>query len=110
MQSNDKKMKEASAAKGRMEGEVEKMFKEIESIEKRRDKELAKGGKVQRLEAEQKELERECTKLEAKVEIGEGNLREEEGKIGELEINLKEVSGGISIRFRVFFAEYWRSF
>lgn len=81
----------AIEGKGRMEVEIGRMEKEVKDIEKRRDKELAKGGKVQKLEEEQKELARETTKLEAKVEIADGNVKEEEVKIQELEAAAKEV-------------------
>jgi hypothetical protein len=44
------------------------------------------------VEEEQKVLAKECTKMEAKVDIGQGNLKEEEDKIVELEASAKEVS------------------
>ena len=92
VQESERKMKECVTGKARMAGEIKVMLNEVTDIEKRRDKELAKGGKVQRLEEEQKVLAKECTKLEAKVDIGQGNLKEEEDKIVELESSAKEVS------------------
>lgn len=90
-------MKGAATARGRMEGEIKTMEKEVGDIERRRDKELAKGGKVQVLEGQQKELARECTKLEAQVDITEGNLREEEMRIAELEGSAKEARPALSL-------------
>ncbi len=54
--------------------------------------ELAKGGKVQKLEEQQKDLARECTKLEAQLEIMAANLKEEDTNINTLETNQTEVS------------------
>jgi structural maintenance of chromosome 2 len=109
------RLKESVAGRGRMEGEIKRMEKEIGDIQKRRDKvsviegvcrsrsldgslaglpqcqELAKGGKVQILEQQQSTLEKEVSKLEAQVEIMNGNLKEEQTKIAELEHNASEV-------------------
>ncbi|KAK4052017.1 Structural maintenance of chromosomes protein 2 [Microbotryomycetes sp. JL221] len=86
------KVKDASDARTRMEGEIQRMEKDMVDIEKRRDKELAKGGKVQKLEEQQKELAKECSKLEAQIDILGGNLKEEQTKIRELEEAVKELS------------------
>ncbi|KAK4050313.1 Structural maintenance of chromosomes protein 2 [Microbotryomycetes sp. JL201] len=91
------KASEANVAKAvqsrqRMDGEIERMEKEVTDIERRRDKELAKGGKVQKLEEQQKEFAKECSKLEAQADILASNAKEEQSKVKELEEAASELT------------------
>ncbi|BGP36911.1 Structural maintenance of chromosomes protein 2 [Rhodotorula kratochvilovae] len=77
--------KEAGEAKKRMEGEIKKMEQSMKEIEKERDKELAKGGKVQGLEKQLNALDMEIAKLKTQAEGKEREIKEEEARIKELE-------------------------
>ena len=90
--SNEQAVKEAKSAKGRMEGEISRMEKDVGEINKRREEEMAKGGKIGLLETEQKELARELAKSKARVEIIESTIVEEEKRVSDLEANAKDVS------------------
>ena len=90
--SNEQAVKEAKSAKGRMEGEISRMEKDVAEINKRREEEMAKGGKIGLLESEQKDLARELAKGKARVEIIESTIVEEEKKVSDLEANAKDVS------------------
>ncbi|KAI5475198.1 nuclear condensin complex protein, partial [Pseudohyphozyma bogoriensis] len=87
-----RELKNAVDARGRMEGEVKRMENDAKEIEKRREKELAKGGKRQALIDQQNELAREHSKVIAQVDISNGNVKEEESKIKELEASAKELT------------------
>ncbi|KAM0749892.1 RecF/RecN/SMC protein [Meredithblackwellia eburnea MCA 4105] len=88
----EKALKLAQESRKRLEGEIARMEKDIKEIEARRDRELAKGGKRQKLIDEQNDLARDHSKLAAQVDITVGNIKEEEARISELEANAKELS------------------
>ncbi|GAA5922143.1 condensin subunit SMC2 [Sporobolomyces koalae] len=87
----EERRKEAIAARTRMEGEISKMEKEMHRIEKQRDAELAKGGKVQALEKQLSAIDMEITKLKTQAEGKAKEIKEEEAKIKDLERNAKEL-------------------
>ncbi|GAA6059589.1 hypothetical protein JCM10212_005088 [Sporobolomyces blumeae] len=87
----EERKKEAVAAKSRMESEIGKMEKEMARIEKQRDAELAKGGKVQALEKQLNAIDMEITKLKTRAEGKGKEIKEEENKIKELERSAKEL-------------------
>lgn len=60
-------------------------------VEKRRDKEIEKGGKLKALEATVENGEKELARFGTQVEIKQGTIAEEEKKVAELENALKEV-------------------
>ncbi|SCZ87647.1 BZ3500_MvSof-1268-A1-R1_Chr2-2g05113 [Microbotryum saponariae] len=93
VEKSEKRLEKAVESKARMDKEAERMEKDVLEIEKRREAELAKGGKVARLEQEQTELAKECSKLEAQVDIMAGNIKDEQARVAQLETNAKEVSG-----------------
>ncbi|GAA5892437.1 hypothetical protein JCM6882_005616 [Rhodosporidiobolus microsporus] len=84
--------KEAIASKARMEGEIKKMEQEIKEVEKARDKELAKGGKVKDLEKQLNALDMEIAKLKTQAEGKEREIKEEEARIVELEKSVKDLT------------------
>ncbi|GAA5966873.1 hypothetical protein JCM8115_006184, partial [Rhodotorula mucilaginosa] len=77
--------KEAGEAKKRMEGEIKKMEQSMTEIEKQRDRELAKGGKVQGLEKQLNALDMEIAKLKTQAQGKEREIAEEEARIAELQ-------------------------
>ncbi|GJN91828.1 hypothetical protein Rhopal_004851-T1 [Rhodotorula paludigena] len=86
----EQRRKDAVEGKKRMEGEIKKMEQSMREIEKERDKELAKGGKVQGLEKELNALDMELAKLKTQAEGKEREIKEEEARIRELEKAQKE--------------------
>ncbi|BGP12974.1 Structural maintenance of chromosomes protein 2 [Rhodosporidiobolus nylandii] len=84
--------KEQQQAKQRMEGEIKKMEQEVKEVEKARDKELAKGGKVKDLEKQLNALDMEIAKLKTQAEGKEREIKEEEARIVELEKSVKELT------------------
>lgn len=82
---------DAKKSKTRIEGEIERMEKDVKEIQKRREEELKKGGRVGILEAEQTELARGLAKERARFEICESTIEEEEKKVAELEAASKDV-------------------
>lgn len=106
IKSTELELKSTIASQGRMEGEISRMETDGKEITKRRDEELAKGGKVQKLEQEQKEFARALALLKAKVDIGKSTIVDEEFRSKELESNVKEVSNArvdrLSARSRCF--------
>ncbi|SGZ26096.1 BQ5605_C024g09833 [Microbotryum silenes-dioicae] len=92
VEKSEKRLAKAVEGKVRMDKEAERMEKDVVEIEKRRELELAKGGKVARLEQEQTELAKECSKLEAQVDIMAGNIMDEQARVAQLETNAKELA------------------
>jgi structural maintenance of chromosome 2 len=84
-------LKASITGQARMESEIARMEMDGKDITKRRDEELAKGGKVQKLEQEQKDLARGLALLRAKVDIGQSTIADEVTRSNELELNAKEV-------------------
>ncbi|GAA5831466.1 hypothetical protein JCM11251_004033 [Rhodosporidiobolus azoricus] len=84
--------KEAKKGKERMEGEIKRMETEVKEVEKARDKELAKGGKVKDLEKQLNALDMEIAKLKTQAEGKEREIKEEEARIVELEKSVKELT------------------
>lgn len=91
LRTSEVEYKTVIAAQGRMTNEIARMEKDGEEITKRRDEELAKGGKVQKLEDEQKALAREVALLRTKLDIGQSTITDEETRSAELDANAKEV-------------------
>ncbi|KAK4705538.1 structural maintenance of chromosome 2, partial [Phenoliferia sp. Uapishka_3] len=92
MVKSEEARKSAEEGRKRMDVEITRMEKEVDEIKARRDKELAKGGKRQRLIEEQNVMARDHSKLAAQVDITAGNVKEEDAKISELEANAKELT------------------
>ncbi|GAA5823463.1 hypothetical protein JCM5353_002156 [Sporobolomyces roseus] len=88
----EERRKEAIAARARMEGEISKMEKEMGRIEKQRDAELAKGGKVADLKKQLSAIDMEMVKLKTQADGKTKEIKEEENKIKELERSAKELT------------------
>ncbi|GAA5979962.1 hypothetical protein JCM10908_001481 [Rhodotorula pacifica] len=89
----ESRKKEAGEAKKRMEGEIQKMEQSMAEIEKQRDRELAKGGKVQGLEKQLNALDMEIAKLKTQADGKEREIAEEEARIAELQKAQKDLTG-----------------
>ncbi|POY73859.1 hypothetical protein BMF94_3029 [Rhodotorula taiwanensis] len=85
--------KEAAESKKRMDGEIKKMEQSMGAIEKQRDRELAKGGKVQGLEKQLNALDMEIAKLKTQADGKEREIAEEEARIAELLKVQKDLTG-----------------
>lgn len=85
------KLAQIKASKKRTKDEIAVMEKEIKEIEKRRDRELVKGGKIEKLKEQQKEHAMQVSKLEAQVDITKREVKEEESKVNDAQEALKEV-------------------
>lgn len=72
--------------------ECEKREKEVVAVQKSRDAELSKGGKLKKLQDEAGELGKGAAKLRAQAEIKTASIGEEEKRVKNLEVKLKEVS------------------
>jgi structural maintenance of chromosome 2 len=71
--------------------ECEKREKEVIAVQKSRDAELRKGGKLKKLQDEAGELGKGAAKLRAQAEIMTASIGEEEKRVDTLEAKLKEV-------------------
>ncbi|GAA5866699.1 hypothetical protein JCM3774_001962 [Rhodotorula dairenensis] len=88
----ESRKKDAGEAKKRMEGEIKKMEQSMAEIEKQRDRELAKGGKVQGLEKQLSALDMEIAKLKTQAQGKEREIGEEEARITELQKAQKDLT------------------
>lgn len=66
--------------------------KERTRVEKKREKEIAKGGKLKALEEELSTLVKELARFATQAEIKEGAITDERKKVEALQKNLEEVS------------------
>ena len=73
--------------------ESEAAEKDMEVVTKKRDAEIAKGGKMKKLEEEVQELAKAAYKIKTQVEIKEGTIKDEEANIKALTDELKTVCG-----------------
>lgn len=71
--------------------ECEKREKEVIAVQKSRDAELSKGGKLKKLQEEAGELGKAAAKLRAQAEIKTASIGEEERRVKTLEAKLTEV-------------------
>lgn len=72
--------------------EITAADKDMQRVNAQRDKELTKGGKFKKLEAEVSELGKTLVKVRTQVEIKSGTIADEEGKIAASVKELEEVS------------------
>ncbi|RSH91525.1 Structural maintenance of chromosomes protein 2 [Saitozyma podzolica] len=75
--------------------ECEGMEKELAEIQKRREKEMAKGGKVQALTDAVNSLERELVKTKTQLEIKEGSLSEDKKRVDAAKKAVKDLEKGL---------------
>lgn len=71
--------------------EIAEAERECKAVEKRRESEMVKGGKLKKREEEVKEGEMGLVKIRTKVEIGGGSVKDEEARAAELRKEAEEV-------------------
>ena len=77
--------------KGRYDKEIKAAEKQMDAVHAQRDQELKKGGKFKKLEEAVNELGKKLAKLRTQVEIKNGTIKDEEGKIAASERDLEQV-------------------
>ena len=92
IEAKGKEVTEKEHQKRAMAKECEKREKEVIAVQKSRDAELSKGGKLKKLQDEAGELGKAAAKLRAQAEIKTASIGEEEKRVGTLEVKLKEVT------------------
>ena len=75
----------------RLQEEMKRIEKEVEVMTKQRDEEMAKGGKVQTMEARLKDLAKELAKIRTQLDLKKQTIADDEKKVVELEVGAKEV-------------------
>ncbi|EPQ53318.1 condensin complex subunit SMC2 [Gloeophyllum trabeum ATCC 11539] len=96
IEKKEKEMKRIQKDRGRYVKEGDAAEKQCEQLNAQRDKELKKGGKFKKLEEEVGELEKVLVKIRTQVEIKEGTISDEEGKVMTLEKELKETEEALA--------------
>ncbi|KAI0739697.1 condensin complex subunit SMC2 [Daedaleopsis nitida] len=81
--------------KGRFDKEIKAAEKEMNEVNKQREKELKKDGKFKKLEEEVSEHGKNLAKVRTQVELKNGAIKEEEGKIAGSEQELEELRAGL---------------
>lgn len=76
--------------------ETKEAEKESEQVEKRRDAEMKKGGKLTKLKEEVGELSKDVRRVTALVDLKNKDVRDEEGRITALELELEEVRDSLT--------------
>ncbi|KAG6841176.1 hypothetical protein C0991_001101 [Blastosporella zonata] len=85
----EKKMKKARR-------EIEAAEKDVEAVTRKRDAEIAKGGKMKKLEEEVQELGKAVYKIKTQVEIKEGAIKDEETSIATRTNELQELQTSLT--------------
>lgn len=85
-------------ANAKLAKEVAAAEKDVETVKAQREKEMKKGGKFKKLEEDVGEREKALVKIKTQVDIKNGTIADEEGKMIELERDLQEVRDSDSIR------------
>ncbi|KZT55562.1 condensin complex subunit SMC2 [Calocera cornea HHB12733] len=83
----------AEAAKSSAQEESKRAEAEKTKVEKARDQELKKSGKFSKLEEEVKSTGTEVVRLSTQMDMAQGSVREEEGRVKELEAGMGELTG-----------------
>jgi structural maintenance of chromosome 2 len=83
--------KELNEAKARIAKEVHAAEKNTQEVVKKRDAEIKKGGKLKLLEERVAELAKVLVKIKTQVDLEQGSIEDEEGKIVGLEGEIEEV-------------------
>jgi structural maintenance of chromosome 2 len=84
-------IKDGQRTAKRLGEEMKKIEKEVEEITAKRDKEMAKGGKIQTLQDNLKELAKELAKIKTQSELKKQTIADDEKRVAELEVAAKEV-------------------
>lgn len=83
--------KTVQEGKERAKKEEKAATNQIKEVAKRKEDEMKKGGKLNKLEADVKEKDQEVAKIAAQVEIKEGVVKEEQDKVVNEEAQATEV-------------------
>ncbi|ODO05464.1 hypothetical protein I350_04514 [Cryptococcus amylolentus CBS 6273] len=78
--------------------ECQGMEKELAEIHKKREKEMAKGGKIQGLADAVNNLERELVKIKTQIEITEGTMKDDEKRVVSAKKNADDLSKNLEER------------
>ncbi|KAI0776981.1 condensin complex subunit SMC2 [Trametes elegans] len=81
--------------KKKYDNEIRAAEKDMEDVHARRDKELKKGGKFKKLEEDVSELGKTLAKMRTQVEIKNGTITDEEGKVAASETELEELRASL---------------
>lgn len=87
-----KELKQREAEVKTFRDEIVGMESDVKDIQKKRDKEMTKGGKVQGLQKTVDDLDREITKLKAQLEMDVANLQDERTRVTTIHQTVKDVS------------------
>ncbi|GAW04476.1 condensin complex subunit SMC2 [Lentinula edodes] len=78
--------------------EVERAEQDMHKVQKQRDAEMKKGGKLSQLEEEKAASEKEMVKLSTQEELMRGTIRDEEAKIGTSEEAVKKAEDSLKLK------------
>ncbi|KAI0631723.1 condensin complex subunit SMC2 [Trametes polyzona] len=90
----EKEIASMKKRKSKLDTEINAAEKDMERVNAQRDKELKKGGKFKKLEEEVTELGKTLAKIRTQVELKNGTIADEEGKIVASEKELEELRAG----------------
>jgi len=88
----EEETEKVEAEKKKAGKDCERAEKDIVRVQKQREAEMSKGGKLKKLQDAVAESGKALAKMKAQDEIKVGSIKEEEGRVGTLEAQLKEVS------------------
>ncbi|KAJ4470193.1 condensin complex subunit SMC2 [Lentinula aciculospora] len=91
----------AKASKKEVEKQSKEVFKaeqDMDKVQKQREAEMKKGGKLSQLEEERAANEKEMVKLGTQEELMRGTIRDEEARIGTSEDSVKEAEDSLKQR------------
>lgn len=91
IEAKEKEKEAVRKLKAKLAKEMAAAEKDISMVQAQREKEMKKGGKFKRLEEEVGELEKAVVKVRTQVEIKNGTISDEEGKVKGLQRELQEV-------------------
>lgn len=90
------KLQESEQAANKAKSEIETLQEDIDSLRKKKEQEIQKGGKVQGLEQRVKEISQEVARINTSIELRQSNLTEELDKKSELEAQIADMEDKIS--------------
>ncbi|KAI0311578.1 condensin subunit [Amylostereum chailletii] len=96
IKANAKATKETKSGQKQLLKEAQQAERDAEGVKKQREKELQKGGKYQKLEAEVKELDKALEKILAKRDIRTTTISEEEKKLSNLDNERNELEASLA--------------
>jgi len=94
VEEKENEIEEKESLKKKVAKECERAEKDVGAVQKRRDAEMSKGGKLKKLQEEAGELGKAAAKLRAQAEIKATSIKEEEQRVAASESKLKEVRSG----------------